>query len=208
MKLYIKIIIAVGVLTIAGTAGYGYLEYGRIAARVYEAEKKVTAAYIQEKTSALLSADDFIGSADTSARTKKFEKFFDEVQTSALFRIKVWNNDFVVIWSNLPEIIGKRFPNNHEMREALDGKIEFELKIADKKEQVSERNYIDFSETYVPIKDAQGKVIGVIEAYQKIFKAQEAIKMEFQKFLPFVVLFALAGLTVFASIIYFIENKL
>lgn len=200
MKLSTKIIIAVGALAVAGTAGYGYREYNRISARVYETEKQAVAARVQEQASGILSPEDFNGT-DATAQARAFEKFFDNVQTSDLFRIKVWNKEFVVVWSNLPETIGKRFPSNHEVKEALEGEIEFELKAAGKKEQVSERNYTDFSETYVPVKDAQGEVMGVIEAYQRIAKAQENIRNEFRGFLLVLVSSVLVGFVALAFII-------
>lgn len=200
MKLSTKIIIAVGALAIAGTAGYGYREYNRISARVYETEKQTVAVRVQEQASSILSPEDFSGT-DGAAQARAFEKFFDNIQTSDLFRIKAWNKEFVVVWSNLPETIGKRFPNNHEVKEALEGEIEFELKAAGKKEQVSERNYTNFSETYVPIKDAQGEVMGVIEAYQRTVKPQKNIQSEFNGLLLVLIPSVLVGFAALAFII-------
>ncbi len=206
MKLSTKIIIALGVLAVAGVAGYGWRQYQRISARVYDAEKQAIATHIQERAGALLAPEDFT-SADTARQAEAFQKFFDEIQTANLFRIKVWNKEFVVVWSNLQETIGKRFPDNHEIKESLEGEIEFELKTAGKKEQVGERNYTDFSETYIPVKDAQGAIVGVIEVYQRVFAAQEKIRGEFRASLAVAALSALAGFAALAFVVRFAVKR-
>lgn len=177
MKLSTKIILALGVVTILVFGWYMRARYQEIAQAVFESYKQDIARSMEQKASTLLSPDDF-RDFDTQKQQQTFKKFFEEIQTPDLFRIKVWNTDYVVIWSDLAETIGMRFPDNHEMQEALEGEIELELK-ADKEEQIGERHYAGFAEVYVPIRDTQGNIVGVIEVYQSIASAREKISGEF-----------------------------
>jgi sensor histidine kinase regulating citrate/malate metabolism len=76
-------------------------------------------------------------------------------------------------------LIGQRFPGNHDVKEALEGKIEFEL-AESKDETVSERAFQALSETYVPFFDAKGEVVGVLEVYQPVTTLNEEIQSRFQ----------------------------
>ncbi|MDP3908900.1 MAG: ATP-binding protein [Gemmatimonadales bacterium] len=84
-------------------------------------------------------------------------------------RVKVWNLQGTVIWSDDRELIGKRFSENQELAVALGGKISVELKPLKKAENVGERDrFSTFAEVYVPVfaeKDPV-RVIGVVEVYQ------------------------------------------
>ena len=82
-------------------------------------------------------------------------------------RIKVWNRTATVIWSDKAELIGKRFPDNHDLREALGGEISVKIKPLAKREQASERAGHDvLAEVYVPVIDPRGGVVGVVEVYK------------------------------------------
>src|SRR5712691_11370933 len=81
-------------------------------------------------------------------------------------RIKVWNRTATVIWSDKAELIGQRFPDNHDLQEALGGEISVEIKPLAKREQASERAGHDvLAEVYVPVIDQRGGVV-VVEVYK------------------------------------------
>jgi signal transduction histidine kinase/CheY-like chemotaxis protein len=83
-------------------------------------------------------------------------------------RVKVWDRTGTVIWSDEAQLVGQRFPDNEELREALAGKIAVEIKRLDKAEQRYERaGFATLAEVYVPI-FAKGsrEVRGVIEVYK------------------------------------------
>lgn len=96
-------------------------------------------------------------------------KFFDSVRTSDLFRMKIWDKNYTVIWSNATETIGKSFPDNHEVTEAYQGEREVEVKsnvkVTEKSESFTERSFSNYAEVYIPIKDSSDKVVGVAETY-------------------------------------------
>jgi signal transduction histidine kinase/ActR/RegA family two-component response regulator len=83
-------------------------------------------------------------------------------------RIKVWDTNAAVLWSNEPRLIGQRFPENDELREALAGEVSVEIKTLAGREHAYERgSYTTLAEVYVPIVSRKnGRVVGVIEVYK------------------------------------------
>jgi signal transduction histidine kinase len=82
-------------------------------------------------------------------------------------RVKVWDRTSTVVWSDAAELIGKRFLDNDELREALGGEVSVEIKPLAKREQASERAAHDvLAEIYVPVVDDRGAVVGVVEVYK------------------------------------------
>ena len=83
-------------------------------------------------------------------------------------RIKVWDPSASILWSDAGDLIGRRFPDNHELQEALQGELEVEIKPLDKAEHGSERaRFSVLAEVYVPIRaDAGNDIVGVVEVYK------------------------------------------
>jgi len=81
-------------------------------------------------------------------------------------RIKVWNREATVLWSDESRLIGQSFRDNHELKEALEGKIEVEIQTLRRAENVYEPQGGRLAEIYVPIFGADGTVVGVVEIYK------------------------------------------
>ncbi len=82
-------------------------------------------------------------------------------------RVKMWDRTATVVWSDKAELIGRRFPDNHELQEALAGEVSVEIKSLAKREQASERaSHAVLAEVYVPVVDDRGSVVGVAEVYK------------------------------------------
>ncbi len=96
-----------------------------------------------------------------------WKSFFDKnLKTSELIRIKVWDNNAVVIYSDNPEIVGKQFPDNKEFQEAIEGEVVAEIKTPLGEENIGEISYRQLMEIYTPIVFVDGqKPSGVIELY-------------------------------------------
>jgi len=171
---YYKVIIGLAVFAIIGTGLWLYNRYEAIKATVLEARKADTAARVQNLASSLIKPEDFIDQ-DPVRQRRTFETFFTAIQSPEVFRLKVYNREPKIIWSNLREIIGQDASNNQEAVDALNGKITSELKSL-KPEQVSERQFQEFTETYVPIRYGRGQIVGVIEVYQTALSAKKKIQ--------------------------------
>ncbi len=121
-------------------------------------------------------------------------------------RIKVWNRDKVIVWSDEQQLVGQRFPDNEELIEALDGEIVSEISLLNKTEQQFERQFERLLELYIPIRfEAQGEVGAVFEIYSNLDPLYAEISRHKQKiwtltFLGFAVLYgALFGIVWRAS---------
>lgn len=108
------------------------------------------------------------GAADARA---PMESFFNHVsQLPGVVRANVFDARGVVLWSSTPDMIGRRFEDNHELDEALRGRIEIESGVVEKTEHVgldAESGGRRFTETYIPLWDeTRRNVIGVVEIYR------------------------------------------
>ena len=82
-----------------------------------------------------------------------------------VFRIKVWNNDGTILWSDRSDLIGKNFGQNHNFRVAASGKVSYNYKGLQKFENQSEQDFSIVVEVYAPVM-IDGKVVGVVELYE------------------------------------------
>jgi signal transduction histidine kinase/CheY-like chemotaxis protein len=83
-------------------------------------------------------------------------------------RVKVWDRDATVVWSDESRLIGQRFADNDELQEALAGEVSVEIKTLQGREHTYERpSYTTLAEVYVPIvSKTTGQVVGVVEVYK------------------------------------------
>jgi PAS domain S-box-containing protein len=94
-------------------------------------------------------------------------------------RIKIWNKDGIVVWSDIKEIIGQRFPDNDDLFEALQGEIVSEISSLTKEEHEFEHHFERLMELYVPIRfKPQGNIEIVFEIYQNLDPLYEDISQE------------------------------
>ena len=83
-------------------------------------------------------------------------------------RVKVWDRDATVLWSDEPRLIGQRFADNDELKEALAGEVSVEIKTLSRREHAYERGqFTTLAEVYVPIfSKTTRRVVGVVEVYK------------------------------------------
>jgi HD-GYP domain-containing protein (c-di-GMP phosphodiesterase class II) len=83
----------------------------------------------------------------------------------AIFRIKVWNRDGTILWSDKPELVGKNFRDNTSFQKAMRGEVNAEHKRPERSENVTEQGQGIVLEIYTPVL-RNGSVAGVIELYE------------------------------------------
>ena len=177
MKAQHKVPIVLAAVVILGAGLWLWNRHRVITTNAIEKAKTAAALQLQERARSFIKPEDF-SDGDPVRQRRVFAAFFDAVQSPNLVRMKVWDRNFTVIWSDLSELIGQRFPDNHEVEEALEGKIEFEVE-KPKGERVTERQFEDLGELYVPISSGKGDVVGVLEVYQPTRSLREEIRTEF-----------------------------
>jgi class 3 adenylate cyclase len=97
----------------------------------------------------------------------------------AIYRIKVWNTDRQIIWSDQADLIGEAHAENEELEEALEGHVESEITDLAKLENTTDAIDGKVMELYVPILPRNSfEVIGVFEVYQEITDLYDTIETE------------------------------
>ncbi len=91
-----------------------------------------------------------------------------------IVRIKIWNRDGLLVYSDDKAITGKTFPVDAELQEAFRGEIATDISTLQAEENIAERGqYSRLFEIYVPLQpaDSQG-TLGVYEVYYDLSKLQ------------------------------------
>ncbi|MFQ5682639.1 MAG: sensor histidine kinase [Candidatus Binatia bacterium] len=133
-----------------------------------EREWDTTATFVRTEANQLVSSEDF-KTPDYSAVAHKFARLHQQVtMMPEIVRIKVYNSQGVIIWSDEKRLIGAAFRNNPELEEALEGEIVAEVSPIVKGENVYERGaFSKLVEVYVPIYSKKGReIVGIIETYR------------------------------------------
>jgi GAF domain-containing protein len=87
-----------------------------------------------------------------------------------IVRVKIWNPQGQLLYSDDEALIGQVFPISDELEEALDGQVAMEVSSLDKSENVSEAAAYDrLLEVYVPIRPAGSTAVaGAYEIYHDL----------------------------------------
>ncbi len=155
-------------LTALAAVGFGWMVSRRMIEdaldmAAQEAAQLVTAVITPQVTHA-----DF--DPPTPARVAAWKNLVGRVVGGIdIVRVKVWNAQGQIVYSNDPELIGRSYPlaDQEELREALEGHLAKELSELTKSENVAERSYRQLLEIYVPVvPPGSNGVVGVYEIYR------------------------------------------
>lgn len=101
----------------------------------------------------------------TLPRTSGFASVFESLR--GVFRVKAYDLNGRIVWSNEPRLIGKAFPDNPHLLTALGGRVTTVFGTPRKRENIYEKTRGYIVEVYVPIiLPGSSQVIGVIEPYR------------------------------------------
>ena len=125
----------------------------------------------------------YFNDVDNPAGKAVLREFYDHVtHLPDALRFNVYGKDQRVIWSSDNELIGKKFDDNDELEEALEGRLVFESGTIGervKKEHVdlgSDLVGMHFIETYIPIWNPDhDDVVAVVELYKRPLSLHKAI---------------------------------
>ncbi len=111
-------------------------------------------------------------------RLDELDRLFRELLFQRhIVRVKLWNPDGVLVYSDEKELVGRPFPMTHELREALNGGLAMEISSLGEVENVAERGrYSRLMEIYIPVYlPGVSGVVGVYEVYHDLEVVQPAI---------------------------------
>ena len=100
---------------------------------------------------------------------RDIEKALSFLGIAGLVRIKIWNRDGEIIYSDSPELMGQTFPIEQDLAEAFEGVVVSEISQLDSAENVYERGYGELMEVYTPLQRADDDApTSVFEGYYDI----------------------------------------
>ncbi len=129
---------------------------------------KSTAVTNVEISARIHNLTDLIKNNYSEGNRESFKQFYDSLKTDQIIRIKIFNSNGTIIYSDVEGLIDQTFHENVELNNALKGSIEVEInRNLRKEDNIYERHiYSGLMEIYVPIKNDYGEIIGVVELYQ------------------------------------------
>lgn len=130
-----------------------------------ERSKAVVAGFIQTHALRSLTPQSFVF-IDKQVSAETFTTFLQEIKTPDMVRFKVWDSDYRVIYSDYEPIIGQKFPENKELRQALSGNVSAWIGVPNDDENIGELQYEELLEVYIPIVFNDSTLpVGAIETY-------------------------------------------
>jgi signal transduction histidine kinase len=149
-----------------------------LTAQMLDRDAEVSAEFLESIVQAERTWSWFSASAAEGSHPA-LESFFNHVaELPGVVRANVFAADGTVLWSSNQELIGRRFPGNHELEAALRGRVVVEAGRVPKEEHVALSREARFTESYLPVWDeARTRVIGVVEIYRlpdALFQAIDA----------------------------------
>lgn len=168
--------------------------YGQTEATFIKNEKEAISKHVREAFFASAQPDDFLRT-DKDAQKKALDVFWVRVQSPDIIRMKVWKDDMVV-WSDVSEIVGQRFSDNDEIELVLrSGESVVEVKSIKKTENITEQQYGELMEVYVPIFDEQRRIVGIVEVYASTIDMRSLLQ---KQLIQRVLLFGIPLLSLYA----------
>jgi HD-GYP domain-containing protein (c-di-GMP phosphodiesterase class II) len=98
----------------------------------------------------------------------------DSLLSDNIVRIKIWNRDGLLVYSDDKNIMGQTFPIEADLREAFHGEIASDISNLEAAENIEERgHYSQLFEIYVPIEPAGSEeILGAYEVYYDLSTLQ------------------------------------
>ncbi|MBI5302931.1 MAG: GAF domain-containing protein [Chloroflexi bacterium] len=154
----------------------GYLLQQKITESELEQEAANAIEQAQWIIAPKLTAADLDGLAPTQLELLNAE-IRDHVINRRIFRVKIWNTQGKLIYSDERELIGQMFPPSDELRQAFAGNTAMRVSSLDRPENIAERAHVARAfEIYAPIipRD-RAATVGAYEIYARLDAAQARI---------------------------------
>jgi diguanylate cyclase (GGDEF)-like protein len=91
-------------------------------------------------------------------------------------RIKLWNLDNRIVYSDVPSLVGRTFPPADDLVRATEGWAVSDVSNLDQAENVADHGLGKLLEVYVPLRLTDGRVGGVFEMYMPYAPVAAAIR--------------------------------
>src|SRR5436190_7931918 len=116
------------------------------------------------------SLDPIVAQADlraplTPALQHRLDASRRQLHAAGVVRIKLWNLDGKVVYSDKQSLVGRTFPADEDRTEAADGRVMSDISDANGAENVEDHGFGRLLEVYVPLRSSRAPVGSVFEMY-------------------------------------------
>jgi HD-GYP domain-containing protein (c-di-GMP phosphodiesterase class II) len=131
-----------------------------------------------EQANNILNANLTASDLRASLQGKRYDEIdaliHNTLLSTNIVRIKIWNPNGLLIYSDDSRLMGKTFPITQEMREAFSGEIATEISGLEAAENTGERRlYDELFQIYVPLQPIDsGEIQGIYEVYYDLSRLQ------------------------------------
>lgn len=101
----------------------------------------------------------------------------ERVEPHDVAQVKLWNPGGRVVYSNFPELVGKKFGVSHHLEEALRGEVISHVSQLEAAEHEELRDLGEALEVYVPLR-LSGQIVGAFEIYRPYRPIQAGIRAD------------------------------
>lgn len=132
-------------------------------------QKRNVAELVQRRAEQNLHPGDF--KVENISQTEAtFDAYKREILTSEIVRIKIYDTNGVVLYSDEKELIGQKLfqGEEDELEEILKGEVVADIAKPAKQENVFERQFGELMEIYTPIYFGGDRVVGIVETYYQL----------------------------------------
>ncbi|MFQ5348864.1 MAG: ATP-binding protein [Thermoanaerobaculia bacterium] len=144
---------------------FGWLLKSTVQRAVRENDERQTSTFVRHVISTEFGTSLF-KRREPLADTELGNRIMAALALDEVFRLKVYNLEGRIIWSDEPELLGIRFPDNQFLDLSLAGEVTSVIEEPERTEHVFERGMFErIMETYIPIRE-DGSVVGVVEIYR------------------------------------------
>ncbi|MFQ5574333.1 MAG: response regulator [Terriglobia bacterium] len=157
----------------------GWYMSERIEQQIMKVESEEAVRIVNSVVSHRLKPADFKKSMKGD-RYDGFDKFISRVvDDENVVRVKIWNHEGVVVYSDAQDLVGKKFEMGHDLQEALEGEVEIEIEDLDEAENTAERGaHASLLEIYAPIRLAgSNEIVGAYEVYRTLAPITREIRL-------------------------------
>ncbi|HVG00248.1 MAG TPA: histidine kinase dimerization/phospho-acceptor domain-containing protein, partial [Chloroflexia bacterium] len=98
------------------------------------------------------------------------------ISGSGLVKIKIWNREGMIVYSDDKTIIGDKYPVSDELKEVLGGTPSADISSLEEAENTTEKGYGQLLEVYTPLRlPNDGEIVGAVEGYYDMEDLKETI---------------------------------
>ena len=153
-------------ITIAMAAVLGYAIQARLVHDALLSATDIAVTHVTTVVRPLITTADITSPLSPELHGRLDALTARSLEAGGVVRIKIWNRDGVVIYSDADEQVGYRDARNAGVLEALRGKITSQHVDLTEPEHVAERQWSSLHEVYIPLRAADSdEILGAYEIY-------------------------------------------